>query len=123
MASFNTILSDIGTAFKKFFGVAVTVATDAEPLVDTLFPGFATLYNGAVAEAAKAEALAAAAGAQSGTGAQKLALVVQSLTPSILAYAEVQGLPKPTADQITAYTNAVVATLNAFSAKTTTPAA
>lgn len=117
MASFSTILSDIRSAFKKFFSVATTIATDAEPIVDVLFPGFATLYNGAVAEAAKAEALAAAAGAQTGTGAQKLALVVQSLTPSILAYAETQGLPTPTATQITTYANAVVATLNAFAAK------
>lgn len=115
MASFSTILSDIGHGFQKFFGIAVKAAEAAEPIVDVLFPGIAVLYNSTVAEAAKAEALAAAAAAQTGTGPQKLALVISAIEPSILAYAAANGLPKPTADQITAYVNAVVATLNSLS--------
>ena len=119
MASFKTILADVGNGLKKFFGVATTVAQDVEPLVDIAFPGFAALYNSAVAEAVKAEALAIAAGNQSGTGAQKLALVVAAITPSVTSYAAANGLSAPTAATITNYANAVVATLNALQAPPT----
>ena len=79
MASFASVLSDVGNALKKFFGVAVTVATAVEPFVDALLPGIGTLYNAVLAEVAKAETAAIAAGAQSGTGAQKLALVIAAI--------------------------------------------
>ena len=45
MASFSTILSDIGHGLKLFFTGAVTVAKAAEPVVDILFPGVSVLYN------------------------------------------------------------------------------
>ena len=111
----NTILSNVGNALKKFFGVAVTVAQVAEPLVDIAFPGISTLYNLTVAEAVKAETAAVAAGQQNGTGAQKLALVVAAITPVFTQYAASSGIP--TAQQataITAWVNAVVASLNAI---------
>ena len=122
MASFKTILDDIGHGFVKVFEIAVEAAQVAEPLVDVILPGWSALFSGAVAEAAQVEALATAANKQSGTGPQKLALVVAAVTPSVLAYAEKNGLPTPTAEQITAFVNAAVAALNALPAATT-PAA
>jgi hypothetical protein len=116
MASFTSILSDIGNGLKKFFTGAVAVATAAEPFVDTLFPGVANLYNAVLAEVGKAEAAAVAAGAQNGTGAQKLALVVQAI---------VAQFPQYTPAQLTIIINGVVAGLNAIPAATataTTPA-
>lgn len=126
MATFSSILSNIGNGLKKFFGIAVTVAQAAEPVIDIAFPGVATLYNLTVAEVAKAEAAALAAGQQSGTGAQKLALVIQAITPVFAEYAATAGIP--TAQQATVITNwinAVVASLNAIpaSSPTATPAA
>jgi hypothetical protein len=117
MASFKSILSDIGTGLKKFFGIAVTEAEAAEPFVDQLLPGIAPLYNTVVAEVAKAEAAAIAAGAQSGTGAQKLALVVQAVAAQF---------PQYTPTQLTTVINGVVAGLNALpaaEAAVATPAA
>jgi|SRR5208337_4127755 len=123
MASFKSILGDIGNGFKKFFGIAVTVAQDAEPIIDIAFPGIASLYNLTVSEVAKAEAAAVAAGQQSGSGTQKLALVIQSITPVFQEYAASTGIP--TAQQtstITNWVNAVVASLNAIPAGTLPPA-
>jgi hypothetical protein len=119
MASFKSILSDIGNAFKKVFGIAVTVAQDAEPIIDIAFPGIATLYNLTVTEVAKAEAAALAAGQQSGTGTQKLALVIQAITPVFQQYAATSGIPTAAqATTITNWVNAVVASLNAIPAAT-----
>lgn len=109
MASFTSILSDIGNGLKKFFGVAVSVATAAEPFVDQLLPGIAPLYNSVLAEVAKAEAAAIAAGSQTGTGAQKLALVVQAVAAAF---------PQYTPAQLTIIINGVVAGLNAIPATT-----
>jgi hypothetical protein len=119
MASFKSILSDIGNGFKKFFGIAVTVAQDAEPIIDIAFPGISSLYNLTVTEVAKAEAAALAAGQQSGTGAQKLAMVIEAITPVFQQYAASSGIP--TASQtatITNWVNAVVASLNVIPAAT-----
>ena len=119
MASFKTILDDIGTGLKKFFGVAVTVAQAAEPIIAVAFPGISVLYNATVNEVAKAEAAAIAAGAQTGSGPQKLALVIAAIEPVFQEYAAQTGIPA--AAQTTAITNwinAVVASLNAIPAGT-----
>ena len=107
MASFTSILSDIGNGLKRFFGGAITVATEAEPFVDALAPGIGILYNAVLAEVTKAEAVAIAAGQQNGTGAQKLALVVQAVAAQF---------PQYTPTQLTAVINGVVAGLNAIPA-------
>lgn len=112
MASFVSILSDIGNGLKKFFTGAVEVATAAEPFVDALFPGIAPLYNSILSEVAKAESAAIAAGQQNGTGAQKLALVIQAV---------VAQFPQYTPAQLTIIINGVVAGLNVI--PTTTPPA
>ena len=107
MASFTSVLSAIGNGLKKFFTGAVEVAEAAEPFVDALLPGIAPLYNSVLAEIAKAETAAIAAGQQNGTGAQKLALVVQAI---------VQQFPQYTPAQLTIIINGVVAGLNAIPA-------
>jgi hypothetical protein len=122
MASFSSILSAIGNGFKKFFGIVVEGAVVAEPLIDTLFPGIATLYNLTVNEVAKAEAAAIAAGQQNGTGTQKLALVINAIEPVFQEYAASAGIPSAQqAATIQNWVNAVVATLNSIPATLTPP--
>lgn len=116
MASFTSILSDIGNGLKKFFSVALGVAVAAEPFVAAVFPGISALFNTVVSEVGKAEALAVAAGSQTGTGTQKLALVLQSVEASFNDYAKTAGLATPSAAQIEAAVNAAVAFLNAIPA-------
>jgi hypothetical protein len=115
MASLGTILSDIGKGLAKFIGVAEKVAVIAEPFVDVAFPGIAPLYNLTVSSVGTAETSAIAAGAQSGTGPQKLALVVADIEASFNQYWTALGYttPAPVAT-IENYVNAVVATLNAI---------
>jgi hypothetical protein len=116
MASFTSILSDIGTGLKKFFSVVVGAAAVAEPIVDTIFPGLAALYNTTVAAVANAEAAAIAAGQQNGTGPQKLSLVVAAIESSFNTYASSNGLAAPSTAVIENYVNAVVASINAIPA-------
>ena len=120
MASLNTILSDIGNGIKKFFSLVVTGAEIAEPIIDVAFPGISALYNATVTEAANAEQAAIVAGQQTGSGPQKLALVVAAIMPIFTQYAATAGIPAPTTTTITTWVNAVVASLNAIPAKTTT---
>jgi hypothetical protein len=123
MASFKSILGDIGNALKKIFQVGVEAAVIAEPIVNIAFPGVSALYNLTVNAAANAEANAIAAGAQTGTGAQKLALVVASIEKDFASYATAAGIPYTQAT-VEAWVSAVVSTLNAIPASTTpTPAA
>lgn len=116
MASFTSILSNIGNDLKKFFTGAVTVATAAEPFIAVIFPGVSPLFNSVVTAVGTAEAAAAAAGAQTGTGTQKLALVLASVESSFNAYATANGLVAPSAAQTEAAVNAAVAFLNALPA-------
>jgi hypothetical protein len=118
MASFKSILADVGNALKKVFGVGVEVAKIAEPIIDIAFPGIGALYNLTVTAAANAETNAIAAGAQSGTGPQKLAAVISAISTDFTAYCTAANIPFTTAT-ITAWVNAVVASLNAIPASTT----
>jgi hypothetical protein len=122
--SIKSILDDIGTGLKKFFTVADTVATDAEPFVDVAFPGVSALDNTTVSAVGVAEASAAAAGAQTGTGAQKLAIVVSTIEGDFNTYwtslGNTTSAPLTTIEN---YVNAVVASLNAIPAVVPTPTA
>jgi hypothetical protein len=118
MASFKSILTDIGNGLKKFFSEADKIAAAVEPIVDVAFPGIASLYNATVTEVGNAETAAIAASAQTGSGAQKLAAVIAAITPTFTEYAQTNGLPAPTNAVITNYVNAVVASLNAIPAAT-----
>jgi hypothetical protein len=111
--SVKSILSDIGHGLKVFFTGAEKVAVAAEPFVDLAFPGIGGLYNATVNAVAAAESASVAAGAQSGTGPQKLAWVVAAIEKS---YADFAAANKITYDpsHVEAWANAVVASLNAI---------
>jgi len=117
--SFKSVLSDIGHGLADVFKVGVKAATAAEPIVDELFPGVAPLFNQVVTEAGKVEGLAAAAGAQSGTGPQKLQMVVQGVEGIVQDFYTAQGIKTPpTVTEIEAIVNAAVAFLNALPSST-----
>lgn len=88
--TFKSILSDVGNVFKKLITGPVTELTNLakteEPVVDATFPGIATPYNTTVSAAVTAETIFAAAGAQTGTGAQKLAYVVSAVEDDFNAW-------------------------------------
>ena len=121
--SFKSVLSDIGNGISKVFKVGVAVASDAEPFVDIAFPGVAPLFNAVVQQVAMAEASAAAAGAETGSGTQKLALVLQSIEGSITEYEKKNNITTPlTQLQMEALANSVVAFLNALPANSSAAA-
>ncbi len=107
-----TFLQHVGSFFRTVFTDATRVAAAVEPVVDIAYPGIATLYNATVQAVATAET---AAGAAAGSGAKKLAAVTAAIEPIAVAYLKDQGIVASTA-QIEAWTNAVVATLNALPA-------
>lgn len=109
----STFLQHVGGFFKSIFKGAIKAAEVAEPVVDIAFPGVASLYNFTVQQAALAET--AAEGAK-GAGAQKLAAVIAAVLPYAASALKADGVPQPTAAQIEAYVNAVVASLNALPA-------
>jgi len=119
MASFKSILDDIGHGFKVFFGVATKAAEVGEPIIAIAFPGISGLYDATVNEVVNAENAALAAGAQSGTGPQKLAMVVAAVLPTFQTYAQQNHMPTPTIATVTAWVNAAVASLNAIPAPIT----
>lgn len=122
--SFKSVLETIGTDVKKVFAFvsspqAQAVLQAGEGVVETAFPqitGVINLANNYITEALKTEALAAGAAQQNGSGTQKLAAVATAVTPQALAYAEANGLPAPTAAQIQAQANGIVAFINAIAA-------
>lgn len=122
--SFRSVLQKIGADAKSVFswvgsakGQAIIGAGEAViEGVDPALTGLFSLANTYISEAVKTEALAAAAGTQTGSGVQKLAAVTSAVTPQVLAYAKAAGLPTPTADQISAAANSIVSFLNALQA-------
>lgn len=122
MASFNSVLSSIGHGLKVFFTGAVKVAVAAEPFVEAVFPAVGPLFTAITTAVATAEGNAIAAGAQGGSGAQKLALVVASVTKDFAAYETANGIAVPhTQVQIEAAVNGVVAFLNNLQGVPPTP--
>ena len=127
--SFKSILSTIGSDAKKVFaflgsskGQQIIAAGEGVLVtVDPGLAGLAGLFNTYAAEALKIEAIATAAGSQSGTGAQKLAAVVAAVTPTALAYAQSAGLAAPTAAEIQNQVTAAVAFVNAINAQPAAP--
>jgi hypothetical protein len=121
-----SFLSTLGKDIKAVFAwigspAGQTVIATGEGLVTAIDPGaqgIVTLANAWMQEIIKTEALAAAAGVQNGSGTQKAAAVIASISPEVLAFAQVNKLPAPTAAQIQTASNALVAFLNAFGAST-----
>ena len=104
-----TFLQKIGQWFTEILHVGTAVAVVAAPIVDVAVPSVAQLYNFTVQQAVLAES--AAAGAP-GAGPQKLASVLAAVEPYAIAVFAKDGIAAPTQAQLTAYINAVVASLN-----------
>lgn len=120
MASeFVSFLESMGKAFEKGLAWAVQYAVPAEKLVALLFPAAApaatvladatSLIQNAVLEV---EQKYAAAGVQSGTGAQKLATVMTLAGPAVTSLLAQAGISNPTTTYVQSLVNAVVAILN-----------
>ncbi|HXE07761.1 MAG TPA: hypothetical protein VN612_07685 [Acidobacteriaceae bacterium] len=116
--TFTSVLEAIGNGFAKGLQWAITYAIPVEKLVATLFPAAAPVATGladATALIQKAVLLVeqkyAAAGVQSGTGAQKLAEVITLASPVVTQLLSQAGIPASTA-YIQNLVNAVVAILN-----------
>lgn len=116
----SSFLKHVGNFFKTLFVDATKIAKAAEPIVDIAFPSVANLYNFTVQQASLAETAAAGV---SGAGEQKLAAVIAAVTPYATSALKADGVPAPTSAQITAYVNAVVASLNALPAPVASSAA
>jgi len=116
--SFIGVLETIGKDFAKGLKFAVTYAVPVEKLVALLFPAAApalavvadatTLIQNAVL---LVEQKFAAAGVQSGTGAQKLAEVLTLAESSVTSLLAEAGITASTS-YVTNLVNAVVAILN-----------
>lgn len=137
--SFKSFLSAVGNDFKDVFAflgsakgqaavagveaTAVAVTTAINPIAGAALTGFETLLNAGLKEVISIEAVAAAAGAQSGTGTQKAAAVVSAIAPSTGAFLQSIGVSAPTDAQVqslsTTLSNSLVAILNAVPAPTT----
>jgi len=122
MASFSSFLKVFGSDVKKVFSwltgpQAQTIITTGESIAIAIDPALApilALVNVGIKEAIKIEGLASAAGQQSGTGAQKLAALVATLTPAIYSAAASLKVPIPDQQQVTEIANSVVTILNSF---------
>jgi hypothetical protein len=116
--TFTSVLEAIGKGFAKGLAWAVTYAIPVEKLVATLFPAAAPVATG-LADATTllqstvllVEQKYAAAGLQSGTGAQKLAEVLQLTEPIVTRLLTESGIAASTA-YIQSLVSAVVAILN-----------
>ncbi len=116
--TFKNALEAIGKDFLKGLSFAFTYAIPVERLVGTLFPAAAPAAAG-LADATQliqsavmlVEQKYAAANAQSGTGAQKLADVLQLAGPTVTTLLKQAGITASTG-YIQSLVSAVVATLN-----------
>jgi hypothetical protein len=127
--TFISVLEAIGKGFEKGLKWAITYAIPVEKLVATLFPAAAPIAIG-IADATSlvqsavlmVEQKYAAAGVQSGTGAQKLADVMLLAEPVVAQLLTQAGIAASTA-YIQSLVSAVVAILNVQTMPTTPKAA
>ncbi|HEX3570743.1 MAG TPA: hypothetical protein VHU44_07960 [Acidobacteriaceae bacterium] len=127
--TFTGILEAVGKGFEKGLKWAVTYAVPAEKLVAILFPAAApaaTVLADATSLVQSAVLLVeqkyAAANAQHGTGAEKLAEVVQLTGPVVTQLLQQAGINADTT-YIQSLISAVVAILNVQQMPTATAAA
>ena len=119
-------LGTLGNDVKKVFGwlgspkgqAIVGVVEGVVEAVDPAFDGVVSITNTWLQEIYKAQALATAAAAGATGGAQKAAMVLNTLTPQVIAFAEANKLPVPTGNDLLIANNALVAFLNALGAGT-----
>jgi len=140
MATFKSFLSAFGHDFVtalKWVGstkgqsdiaageaIANVTVTAINPIAGAAMVGVEALINAGLKQVVAMEASAAAVGAQSGTGAQKAAAVIASLSAQSEALLVSFGVSVPTATEIetlaTAISNGLVTILNSLPAPVTT---
>ncbi len=106
---FVTFLDKLGGDALKVLTFGLVVAKTVEPEVDVALnlaglTGVTTLFNNVITLASGAQAVA---GGVTGTGAQKLALVVAGVTPQFEQFLQNEGVTMNTA-QINAWVSAAV---------------
>ena len=113
--------SIFGKVLKAITGAGVTIEKAAVPVAEALLPEFTPLiqvadgiFSNIVKEAIAAESVQAAAGTQTGTGAQKLAAVLANVGPVIDTYvaANFPGASKVSTVAKSGLISAVVGILN-----------
>ena len=127
--AFVRFLDKVGADVVKIVSVVypavLTVAEEAEPLVDLVLPAQGALFNACVQAAVLAEQAAVAA-SKTGvnlTGEQKLAKVIAAVGPLLTSELAKNGVVGTAADAaITNYINAIVALLNGPATSTTATA-
>ncbi|MGA2338221.1 MAG: hypothetical protein ABSG08_22845 [Terriglobales bacterium] len=111
--SAKTFLETVGKDFVKGLEAILPYAAGPGEVAVSLFaPALGPLFNSTVAIVVAVEQKYAALGKQSGTGAQKLADVLQIAQPVIAQGLNIAGKSNETA-LATNYVNSVVAVLNA----------
>lgn len=111
-----TFLQHLGSIVKKVLHISVEAAEIAAPIVNIAFPNVAPIYMSALGLAVGAEGISPGPG----TGTQKLAQVINTLEPQILAWATKNGVNWDSAG-IQKWTSAVVDTLNLIPAPSQPP--
>lgn len=110
--------SEIEKAFAWFGSPSgKTIVAAGEAVLEGVIPATAPIvdiFNGWAAKAYTVESLAVAAAKTNGTGTDKASMVISSVTPQVLQYAQQQGLSPRTAAQIQTANNAVIAFINAM---------
>jgi hypothetical protein len=81
-------------------GAATGVATAVNPTAGNQLQGVSALINQGLREVVSVESIAAQAGKQSGTGAEKAAAVTAALSPNIAGLLQSLGVAQPTSDQV-----------------------
>lgn len=110
--------TDIGKAFSWFGSPTGKVATTiGENILEEVVPvstPIVNLFNAWSAKAYNVEALAVAAGKQTGTGVEKAAIVTEAILPDLLNYANSAGVSTRTTSQIAAANTALISFINAM---------
>jgi hypothetical protein len=113
---------DIVSVFKKAEPIIQVAQNVAKPFEDVYAPGLSSVIQLTLNKIVDAEALAAAAGVQNGSGAVKLAYVTSSIIPQIAPILATMGVQSVSSTQYNNFVSALVAAMNAFTT-TSGPAA
>ncbi len=119
-------LKKLGVGIKDVFGwlssdKGQAVVKVGEAAMETAFPsltGVINIINAWVAKAFTVEAIADAAAENTGTGAQKATILLNDLTPVVLALASQHGLPAPTAEKLATINTNVISIINLLTGAT-----
>lgn len=120
-AVFSFLASDKGQkTIATVEGAATAVVTAINPAAGALLAGVESVVNVALKQVVTAETLAVAASQQSGTGAQKSAAVVTSLSSEVSAVLQSLGVAQPDSAKVQSIAQIIATSLanivNAFPA-------